>query len=330
MALRMQKIAHSLLRIMFVLGISLFITWLAVSRPSYVAPVRDRTAAPIHTDELKERVKFLSQNAIPRDSEHPENLNQIAGYIKTQLAQYSNSVNYQTYTVGHTEYKNVIAEFGPETSELIVVGAHYDAYSTHPAADDNASGVAGLIELGKLLQKSNLKNRIQLVAYTLEEPPHFATENMGSFIHAKSLHEKNKNVKLMISLEMIGYFSDAPGSQSFPVPLLNLFYPTTGNFIAVVDSFTTNNAVPLKNAINQYTGLKAYSINAPREIQGIDYSDHRNYWLFNYPAVMVTDTSFYRNHHYHQETDTYEKLNYEAMAQVIYGVFRYVELLGAN
>ena len=278
-------------------------------------------------DDLKNRVIFLSQNALPRDSKHPDKLNKAADYIKTQFEQYSANVSYQTYLAGKHEFKNVIAEFGPDTADVIIVGAHYDAYGEHPAADDNASGVSGLIELGKLLQGVNLKNKVQLVAYTLEEPPHFGSEYMGSFVHASSLHENKTQVKLMISLEMIGYFSELPKSQSFPIPLLNLFYPNKGNFIAIVDRLWANDAAPLKVAINNYTSLDAYSINAPSQIPGIDYSDHRNYWLFDYPAVMVTDTSFYRNHHYHHAEDTYEKFNYEQMAKVIYGVFKYIQVL---
>lgn len=324
----MIKLAKSLLRILLVLGVIIFLLWLAIARPTLTKSTTDETLAFINPEDLKNRVIFLSQNAIPRNSEHPENLNQAADYIKAEFDQFSSSVYYQTYSVANTEFKNVIAEFGPNTTEAIVIGAHYDAYGEHPAADDNASGVAGLIELGKLLQGVNLKHKVQLVAYTLEEPPYFDSEFMGSFVHAASLRKNNLNVKLMISLEMIGYFSEQPNSQSFPIPLLNLFYPDTGNFIAIVDRLQDNQAAPLKAAINNHTDLAAYSINAPSQVTGIDFSDHRNYWFHDYPAVMVTDTSFYRNSHYHHASDTYEKLDYEQMARVVYGVFKYIQTLG--
>ncbi len=323
----MVRLAKSLLRILLVLGAIIFLLWLAIARPAFTKSTTDETLSFINPEDLKRRVIFLSQNAIPRDSENPNNLNATAEYIKTQLEQYSTSVNYQTYQVENTDFKNVIAEFGPNTTEVIVIGAHYDAYGEHPAADDNASGVAGLIELGKLLQGANLTHKVQLVAYTLEEPPYFDSEFMGSFVHAASLRKNNLNVKLMISLEMIGYFSEQPNSQSFPIPLLNLFYPNRGNFIAIVDQLLANQATPLKAAINKYTDLDAYSINAPSQVTGIDFSDHRNYWFHDYPAVMVTDTSFYRNKHYHPADATHEKLDYAQMARVVYGVFKYIQML---
>ncbi len=323
----MIKIAKSLLRILLVLGTIILLLWLTIARPTLTKSTTEETLAAINPEDLKRRVIFLSQDAIPRDSEHPENLNLAADYIKTGFEQFSSSVDYQTYSVASTEFKNVIAEFGPDTREVIVIGAHYDAYGEHPAADDNASGVAGLIELGKLLQGANLKHKVQLVAYTLEEPPYFDSEFMGSFVHAASLRKNNLNVKLMISLEMIGYFSEQPNSQSFPIPLLNLFYPNRGNFIAIVDQLWANQAAPLKAAINKYTDLDAYSINAPSQVTGIDFSDHRNYWFHGYPAVMVTDTSFYRNKHYHHAEDTHEKLDYQRIARVVYGVFKHIQTL---
>ncbi len=323
-----NRFVRSVLRTALLLVVIMLIIWIVVARPSYTLKVNEVAPFIISESDLKQTVMFLSQTALPRDSKHPENLNIAADYIKNKLSLSSSNVNFQSYVVDGESYKNVIASFGPDTKDVIVIGAHYDAFSTHAAADDNASGVAGLIELGKLLQKTDLKHRVLLVAYTLEEPPYYGSEHMGSFIHAASLNEKN--VKLMISLEMIGYFTDVPASQTFPISLLKLFYPNEGNFIAVVDSLFGNNGASLKNSINKYTDLQAYSINAPRWIPGIDYSDHRNYWSHGYPAIMVTDTSFYRNHQYHQAQDTYDTLNYKNMAKVVYGVFKYVQLLDAE
>ena len=164
------------------------------------------------------------------------------------------------------------------------------------------------------------------MAYTLEEPPYFRTEKMGSAVHAQSLITSNINVKLMISLEMIGYYSNAEGSQEFPNPIMRLLYPNKGNYIAIIDQMFANNAGAIKKAINNHSNVRAYSINAPKSIPGIDFSDHMNYWNRNYPAVMVTDTAFYRNKNYHTPEDTFKKLNYEKMAQVVYGVFKFLEV----
>jgi Zn-dependent M28 family amino/carboxypeptidase len=297
--------------------ISIFIT-----RPSFVNipfPTYQQQASP---EALKTHVIHLSENLSPRSSDDLLNLNKAANYIHQHLKKYSQDVSFQKYNAADKEYKNVIAKFGSNSDSIIVIGAHYDAYSEYAGADDNASGVAGLLELANLLSQVELSSQIQLVAYTLEEPPYFASENMGSFIHAESL--KDKNVKLMISLEMIGYFTDEKDSQQFPSSLMKMVYPTTGNFIAVVDQLLSTKGSELRNAINATTDLPTYSINAPASIAGIDFSDHRNYWHFGFPAVMVTDTSFYRYPHYHTVQDTYEKLNYEAMAKVVNGVFNYI------
>lgn len=319
---------RSIVKILLFTVSLLLALYILIARPVFVTKEHDLVSSFVKSDDLKSYVRFLSESALPRDSDSPDNLNSVAEYISSQFKLHTSSVVYQTYSADGKEYKNIISAFGPDTKDVIIVGAHYDSYSKYPAADDNASGVAGLIELGKLLQKIKLKHRVLLVAYTLEEPPYYATDKMGSFVHASSLSEKN--IKLMISLEMIGYFSNDPDSQSFPISLLKLFYPTRGNFITVVDSLIANDGAPLKASINKYTDLPAYSINAPRSIPGIDYSDHRSYWHFGYPAVMVTDTSFYRNHSYHQQQDTYDKLNYENMAKVVYGVFKYVQQLDSN
>ena len=149
------------------------------------------------------------------------------------------------------------------------------------------------------LKDKPLTRDTDLVAYTLEEPPNFGTQNMGSFIHAESEHKKGAKIDLMLSIEMIGYYSDAPGSQDFPLPILNLFYPSKGNFIGIVDKLSSRRATGVKRIMRRATDLPIHSINGPEALQGINYSDHLNYWHFGYDAVMVTDTSFYRNKAYH-------------------------------
>ena len=264
---------------------------------------------------------MLSQTFIPRDSTHPENLNRTAAYIASEFTACGGEVHEQKFSMGDHEYKNVIASFGPESDEVIVVGAHYDAEGEKPGADDNASGVAGVLELARLLSQENLAQRILLVAFTLEEPPYFATEHMGSAVYAKSLAEEGIYVKLMVSVEMIGYFSDEPGSQTFPMPHLKLFYPSRGNYIAVVDQLWSSEGPRLKKAMNSVMDLKAYSINAPAAVPGVDFSDHRNFWSQGYPAVMITDTAFYRNTAYHTDEDTADRLDYQKMAEVADGLY---------
>ncbi len=280
---------------------------------------------PHNLQQLRDDVKILSEDFIPRDAAHPENLMLVAEFIEARFKQWSHKVERQTFKINDREYANVIAHFGPDSDEIIIVGAHYDAFESYPGADDNASGVAGLLAIAQLLHNQQPESQVILVAYTTEEPPHFATHNMGSYQHAHSL--QSKTVRLMISLEMIGYFSEEPSSQRFPINALGYLYPDTGNYIAIVGELFSGEASHLKKTIIESTGLNTYSINGPASIPGVDFSDHRNYWNFGYPAVMVTDTAFYRNQNYHTGADTYDKLNYEAMSKVAYGVYQHLLLL---
>lgn len=312
------------------LAAALGLLWIFIARPANFASGYHVPECRVDPLLLKDHVRKLSVDFVPRDSNHPENLLRAAEYIKNALRPSAANVALQSFKVQKQQFVNVVAEYGPETEEVFVVGAHYDVFSNLPGADDNASGVAGLIELGKLLQHLELRNRVELVAYSLEEPPYFASSDMGSAVHARSLQEQGKKVKLMIALEMIGYFSDEKDSQQYPAKLLELLYPSRGTFIAVVDQVVSNQARKVKSAINRFTDLPAYSINAPSFVPGIDFSDHRNYWAEGYPAVMVTDTAFYRNHAYHTENDTCDKLNYEKMAKVVYGIFKHIQAINES
>ena len=230
------------------------------------------------------------------------------------------TVSEQVYEVKGKTYRNVIAEFGPATTNRIVVGAHYDGCADTPGADDNASGVAGLVELAHLLADTELKRRVELVAYTLEEPPFFRTQHMGSAQHARRARAEGIDIKAMLCLEMIGYFTDAPNSQRFPSAALKALYPDEGNFLAVVgiggdDGLTKKVKVAARGA----TDLPVHALRASRGFPYIDFSDHLNYWNQGYHAVMLTDTAFMRNTRYHTAYDTPDTLDYDRMAKVVVG-----------
>ena len=281
-------------------------------------------AAPdmtVDSARLERDVRLVSTTLSPRDYLHPENLDRIAAYVGEELAQAGGRVSAQPFAVDGRTYRNVTASFGPEAGERIVVGAHYDAFGPNPGADDNASGVAGLLELGRLLGRTALPTRVDLVAYTLEEPPYFATASMGSAVHASGLAKDGVTLRGMISLEMIGYFTDAADSQSYPFGALRLFYPSRGDFIGVVGNFRSALLVhKVKSAMRAAAPLPVESLAAPAFVVGVDWSDHLNYWNAGYPAVMVTDTSFYRNEQYHTAMDTADRLDYRRMADVVRGV----------
>ncbi|MEN8255328.1 MAG: M28 family peptidase [Verrucomicrobiota bacterium] len=274
---------------------------------------------------LRTHVAMLSETFAPRNYLCRRNLEKTAGYISNHLARANGQMSRQVYEVEGRKYRNVIAVFGPETESRIVVGAHYDGCGNTPGADDNASGVAGLIELAYLLGQAELNQQVELVAYTLEEPPFFRTGDMGSARHAYRCRQNNVGIEGMISLEMIGYFSDKAGSQHFPSPLLKLFYPDTGNFIAIIGSMGDRKlAKEMKVSMRSATDLPVHCMCAPKGYPGIDFSDHRNYWNNDYTAVMVTDTAFMRNFGYHGSADTVDTLDYDRMAKVVLGVYEAV------
>jgi hypothetical protein len=279
---------------------------------------------------LEADVRALTSRFQPRDAEHPENLARAAAWLEQQLKGAGAAVSHQEYgfedmdqhnrRVRRGPFLNVIADFGPETPERIVVGAHYDAYGPFPAADDNASGTAGLLELGRLLGREAPPMRVELVAYSTEEPPQFGTPHMGSVAHARALRQAGAAVRAMLSLEMLGYFSDKPGSQGYPSPLLRLFYPSRGDFIAVVSDLTDAGLARRVKRAMRAGSVPVYSITAPAALPGIDWSDHSSYWAQGYPAVMIGDTAFYRNRLYHKPGDTADRLDYKRMAGVVDGV----------
>jgi Zn-dependent M28 family amino/carboxypeptidase len=271
---------------------------------------------------------MLAVTLAPRDVKHGENLERAAEYVRAQLAASGGRPVGQTWSVDGATVRNVGVRFGPEPArggEIVVVGAHYDSYGEPgkvlPGADDNASGVAGLIELAALLRDAKPAVPIELVAYSLEEPPYFRTEQMGSAVHVRALANAGLRVRAMLSLEMIGCFLDEPGSQRYPAPVIGLCYPSRGDFVAVVGAlgqagFTRG----IKRAMAAATPLPVRSINAPRFVPGIDWSDHLNYWNAGFDAVMVTDTAFCRNDRYHGAGDTVERLDFRRMADVVRGV----------
>jgi len=308
-------------------GLISFASWFWLTQPLLNDPSPLSTYA-VDPSLLKQHVEKLSQELGPRDEAHIENLDRVAAYIKEEFQITGARVSEQPYRIEGKSYRNVIAQFGPTSGKRLVIGAHYDTAGPLPGADDNASGVAGLLELARLLDQHPPKILVELVAFTLEEPPFFRTTGMGSSVHANSLREQHAEVLAMICLEMIGYFSDSEGSQHFPAAILQAFYPSRGDFIAVVgrvgDGLMTRR---IKAAMLQISSLKVRSINAPSFIPGIDFSDQLNYWHAGYRAVMVTDTAFYRNLNYHTVNDTAEKLDYKRMALVVAGVYAAVEAL---
>ena len=304
-----------------VLGVLFFFAWFWATQPLVTPPRRAGNSGHARPARLERDVRRLVDEFHPRDFSHPDNLARAASWLAAEFSAAGAQVGEQAFQIGSATYRNVIGSFGPRTRELVVVGAHYDTHGELPGADDNASGVAGLLELARALAESKPATRVELVAYPLEELPVFGTREMGSAVHARSLRDSGARLRAMLCLEMIGTFSSEPNSQEFPNPVLRLFYPNHGDFIAVVgrvrDGFLVRR---VKRSMRAGSDLPVHSIAAPRSLPGVDLSDHASYWNLGYRAVMITDTAFYRNDRYHAATDKPETLDYSSMAKVVDGV----------
>jgi len=242
-------------------------------------------------------------------------------YITDELRSTGAAVSTQDIVVGGRGYQNVIARYGPQEGPVLVIGAHYDSYNITPGADDNASGVAGLLELARLLGQAPPAQSVELVAYAFEEQPRASNADMGSAWHARALRAAGREVRLMLSLEMIGYFTDAAASQRFPAPGLSLLYPDRGDFVALVGKLSDFGVMRrVKSAMRGASALPVHSLNSPRRVPGIENSDHVSFWDAGYPALMVTDTAYLRNPNYHGPNDVWQTLDYRRMAQVVQAI----------
>ncbi|MBI2788592.1 MAG: M28 family peptidase [Elusimicrobia bacterium] len=289
------------------------------SRPEPATPAEKRLAAD---------VRALAGEIGPRSYAHPEGLARAEAHVKRAFTAAGYRVEEQPYTVrppgisAHAPMRNFIAVLPAASSDapVLVVGAHYDTALDTPGADDNASGVAALLELARRFKGKTGALEIRFVAYGTEEPPFFGSKQMGSAFHAASLKAEGRRVKGMISLEMLGYYDDAKGSQKYP-PLLSLFYPDRANFIGAVSNLGSRDFLKgFAKSFKPTNNLLVVAASLPGWITEIGLSDHKCYWDEGFPGLILTDTSFLRYTHYHMATDTPEKLDYARMADVVNGL----------
>jgi len=273
-------------------------------------------------------VEVLARNFPSRNGLHRTNLLGAADFIEKEFLSIGCNVKSQAYeTHGGTVRNLTIEQPGQDrTRPCIVIGAHYDSVLGTPGADDNASGVAGLIELVRLLKNYSNRRTICFAAFAHEEPPYFLTPWMGSRQYAKSLKRAGTNVQVMFSLEMIGYAGDT-FEQSYPFPFLRQLgrYPKHGNYIGLVGNLRTRRITKIVlNAMRGECNIGIESLTAPGFLPPLFLSDHAAFWKAGYPAIMVTDTAFLRNSHYHRASDTDDTLNYIFLAEVVKGMFHAV------
>lgn len=317
---RRRRVLTSAGRVLGLVALALLLIWVIVAQPTFR---RNRaSSASVDPARLGSHILKLTADLQPRDWQRTDHLDSCAEYIAGHFRSAGATVAFQEFSASRESYRNVIGRFGAGQGPRVIVGAHYDACEETPGADDNASGVAALIELAYLLGQNAPGTEVELVAYVLEEPPFFLTPDMGSAVHAKSVAARKAEIAGVIVFEMVGYFSDAWGSQSYPSLLLRLLYPGRGNFIAVVGPWNQGGWVKrVKAGMQAATPLPVYSIRAPTIVPGVDFSDHMNYWPYGINAAMVTDTAFYRNRGYHTASDTADTLDLKRLGEVVVAVF---------
>ncbi len=277
---------------------------------------------PPLADRLHAHVVRLADEIGERNVWRPKALHTAADYIRQEWRHQGHTVVPQGYIAYGVSSENLEVTFTGSThaQEIIVVGAHYDSVSGSPGANDNASGIAALLETGRALAGITLRRTVRLVAFVNEEPPFFYSDAMGSSEYARAARKRGDDIRLMMSLEMLGAYSDQPGSQRYP-PLIGWFYPDRANFIGFVSNIASRHA--LKRTVEAFRRVSTFpseSLATFSFVPGVSWSDQLSFWRAGYPALMVTDTAFYRYPWYHTAQDTPEKLDYARMALVVEGL----------
>lgn len=273
-------------------------------------------------DRLIRHVNVLAGTIGERNVYRRGSLDRAAGYIDEQFSANGYVPGSQQYRVADTMVRNIDAQQGSASESTVIIGAHYDSVAGCPGANDNASGVAAVLELSRLVGNVGPQRAIRFVAFANEEPPFFMSELMGSRVYARRCRERGERIAGMFSLETIGYYSNEPNSQQYPGPaLFQRLYPDTGNFIGFVSNVSSRKL--LRDAGREFrrrTNFPSEGVAAPADIPGIGWSDHWAFWQEGYRAVMITDTAPYRYAHYHEPTDTPDKLDYDSLARVVWGL----------
>ena len=285
------------------------------------------TAATLSADEVALRgelvadVQKLAGEIGERNLRRYGQLNAAADFIEDSFSRAGLRTRRDTYEVEGRACHNIEAEIPGARPEIMVVGAHYDSVFGAPGANDNGSGVAAMLALARRFAGKTTGQTLRFVAFANEEPPYFQTEQMGSLVYARRCKAHGDQISGMISLETMGYFSDVPHSQTYPAVGIGAFYPTTGNFIGFVGNVRSRSL--LHRAIllfRQQAKLPSEGGTLPSFIPGIGWSDQWAFWQCGYPAFMITDTAPFRYPHYHEATDTSDKLDYDRFALVVSGM----------
>lgn len=283
--------------------------------------------------ELREDIAHLSVDIGERNvGRRPMQLAQAADYIAAKFAVGGLVAQRQEYEVAGRTCSNLEVEIAgaSRAEEIVIVGAHYDTVPGTVGANDNASGVAAVLALARRFAEHKTGRTLRFAAFTNEEKPYAHTSLMGSRVYARRCRERAEQIVGMFSLETIGYYDDTPGSQKYPPPL-GLFYPSAGNFIAMVGNLASRRL--LRNAIAAFRENELFPSEGaalPEMVPRIGDSDHASFWREGYPALMVTDTANFRYPYYHTPEDTIDKINFDRMARVVRGMEKVIGVLAQS
>jgi Zn-dependent M28 family amino/carboxypeptidase len=267
---------------------------------------------------------------LARESRHvgkPGSLEAAASWIEGQLRDAGYAPARQTYTVRGVACSNIEAEIEGD-DEIVIVGAHYDGVPGCPAANDNASGVAATLALARAFNGRRTERALRFVFFVNEEPPWFQTDDMGSLRYARRCRERDETIVAMLSLETLGYFTDEPDTQEYPIPALRAAYGDRGNYVGFVSNIESRDL--LHDVVRYFRAqaqIPSQGATMFAAVPGVGWSDHWSFWQCGYPAVMVTDTAKFRYPHYHKPTDTPDKLDYDGLSRVVEGLLPVVERL---
>jgi Zn-dependent M28 family amino/carboxypeptidase len=286
-------------------------------------------------EELRANVQKLAGEIGERNMWHYTQLNAAVDFIEDSFSQAGLRTRRDSYETRGQPCHNIEAEIPGNRPEIIVIGAHYDSVFGSPGANDNGSGVAAVLALAQRFAARETEQHrprrtpnktLRFVAFVNEEPPYFLSGEMGSQVYARRCKERGDKISAMISLETIGYFSDAADSQTYPSPGLGLFYPKVGNFIGFVSNVKSRALLRRVIALfRKHAKIPSEGASLPAFIPGVSWSDQWSFWQHGYPAIMVTDTAPFRYPYYHSSNDTPDKLDYDRFALVVSGMEKVIE-----
>lgn len=317
-----RMLVNNLIDWLITLTVVILILWFVITQPVLIKSTQKTNSLVVNTEKLRKHVVALVEDYSPRTIAYG-NFDIAAHYIFDELKNLG-STHYQNFNTLGGSYSNVILELGPDSNEVFVIGAHYDAKNNSLDTEGSASGVAALIELARQLSQTENKlvMKVQIVAYPLSQSVLTTTENMGSYNHAASLKRLNKKVHLMVSLDSVGHFTNSEQSQEYPFDFMHLLYPNRGNYISVVGRLQDFTKIrKLKESFESGTELPLYSFNPPSNFPFINSRDHLNYQLHGFPAVLVTDTADYRKVN---GSSIETQLDFEKMAMLVKGLHQVV------